>query len=134
MICEARNSSRRLTSVTRVPKRVRKSASSNAVSPPPITTIGLSLKNEPSQVAQADTPRPWRRCSDSSPSQRALAPVATITAFARYSSRSTHTRNGRSEKSTRVTSSVSSSAPKRSAWRRKSSIISGPMTPSGYPG
>ena len=46
------------------------------------------------------------RCSDSSPSQRALAPVATITACARYSSRPTQTRNGRSEKSTFVTSSV----------------------------
>ena len=106
MICEARNSSRRWTSVTFVPKRVRKSASSKAESPPPTTTIGFSLKNAPSQVAQAETPRPCRRCSDSSPSQRALAPVATITACARYSSRSTQTRNGRSEKSTFVTSSV----------------------------
>ena len=126
MICEARNSSRRLTSVTFVPKRVRNSASSNAVSPPPTTTICFSLKNEPSQVAQAETPRPCRRCSDSSPSQRALAPVATITAFARYSSRSTQTRNGRSEKSTFVTSSVTYSAPKRSAWRRKSCHHLGP--------
>ena len=44
MICEARNSSRRWTSVTFVPKRVRKSASSNAVSPPPTTTIVLLLE------------------------------------------------------------------------------------------
>ena len=43
----------------------------------------------------------------------------------------TSTRNGRSEKSTAVTSSVMNSAPKRSAWRRKSCIIAGPRTPSG---
>ena len=79
MICEARKSLRRWTSVTLVPKRVRKSASSNAESPPPTTTIVFSLKKAPSQVAQAETPRPWSRCSESSPSQRALAPVATIT-------------------------------------------------------
>ena len=36
------------------------------------------------------------------------------------------TRNGRVEKSTSVTSSVTNSAPNRSAWRRKSCIISGP--------
>ena len=63
---------------------------------------------------------PGARCSDSSPSWRALAPVATITARARYSSSPTSIRNGRSEKSTAVTSSVMNSAPKRSAWRRKS--------------
>ena len=37
--------------------RVRKIASSIAVSPPPTTTIGRFLKNAPSQVAQLDTPR-----------------------------------------------------------------------------
>ena len=131
MICEARKSLRRWTSVTFVPKRVRKSASSNAESPPPTTTISFSLKKAPSQVAQALTPRPWNRCSDSRPSHRALAPVAMMTERARYSSLWTVTRNGRSEKSTLVTSSVTNSAPKRSAWRRKSCIISGPITPSG---
>ena len=55
-----------------------------------------------------------------------VAPVAMITASARYSSSPTQMRNGCSEKSTRVTSSVTNSAPKRSAWRRKSFIISGP--------
>ena len=44
MICEARNSLRRWTSVTFVPKRVRNSASSNAESPPPTTTIVLLLE------------------------------------------------------------------------------------------
>ena len=55
-------------------------------------------------------------------------------AFAWYSSLSTQIRNGRSEKSTFVTSSVTNSAPNRFACRRKSSIIAGPMIPSGYPG
>ena len=41
MICDARNSSRRCTSVTLVRERVRKSASSIAESPPPTTTIVL---------------------------------------------------------------------------------------------
>jgi hypothetical protein len=91
----------------------------------------LSLKKAPSQVAHAETPRPFSRSSESSPSQRAVAPVAMITAFARYSSFSTQTRNGCSEKSTFVTSSVTNSAPKCSACARKSSIIFGPITPSG---
>ena len=56
----------------------------------------LSRKKAPSQVAQAETPRPLSRSSESSPSQRAVAPVATITDRAWYSSSSTQTRNGRS--------------------------------------
>ena len=68
--------------------------------------------------------------SDSRPSCRAVAPVATMTVSARYSSSPTHTRKGRSEKSTFVTSSVTNSAPNRSACLRKSRIISGPRTPS----
>src|SRR4051794_24362045 len=57
--------------------------------------------------------------------------VATITLSAVYSSSPTHTRSGCSVKSILVTSSVRNSAPKRSAWRRKSCIIAGPMIPSG---
>ena len=114
--------------------REMKVASSIAESPPPTTTTTLSRKNDASQVAQYETPRPCSRFSDSSPSWRALAPVATITESALYSSLSTHTRNGCSEKSTFVTSSVTNSAPNRSAWRRKSCIIAGPITPSAYPG
>jgi hypothetical protein len=53
-----------------------------------------------------------------------------ITAFARYSSSSTQMRSGCPEKSTFVTSSVRNVVPNRSAWRRKSAIISGPMIPS----
>ena len=59
MICDARNSSRRWTSVTFVANFVRKIASSIAESPPPTTTTCLSRKKAPSQVAQDETPRPW---------------------------------------------------------------------------
>ena len=48
------------------------------MSPPPTTAISRSLKKNPSQVAQADTPRPRSRVSLSSPSHSADAPVATI--------------------------------------------------------
>jgi hypothetical protein len=41
----------------------------------------LSRKNAPSQVAHADTPRPFSRSSESSPIQRAFAPVAMMTAL-----------------------------------------------------
>ena len=53
MILEARNSSRRCTTVTAVAKRVRKVASSIAESPPPTTAMSWSRKKKPSQVAQA---------------------------------------------------------------------------------
>ncbi len=36
----------------------------------------LAAIEEPSHVAQAETPKPWKAASDSSPSQRAWAPVA----------------------------------------------------------
>ena len=73
----------------------------------------LSLKNAASQVAQYETLRPCSSRSDSSPSWRALAPVAMITDSAWYSSSPTHTRKGRWEKSTRVTSSVTNVVPNR---------------------
>ena len=60
MMRDARNSSRRCTTVTLRAKRVRKVASSIAESPPPTTTMSWSLKKKPSQVAQALTPRPSR--------------------------------------------------------------------------
>jgi len=134
MMADARNSWRRCTMVTLSHMRVRNRASSMAVSPPPTTTTGLSLKKKPSQVAQALTPRPIIRCSPSIPSHLADAPVETMTAVPWCSSSPTHTRNGRAEKSTRLTSAVMKRVPKRSAWRRKSCIISGPSTPSGKPG
>src|SRR5579884_2191658 len=43
--------------VTLWPKRVRNRASSIAESPPPTTTICLSRKNAPSQVAHVEMPR-----------------------------------------------------------------------------
>ncbi len=58
MICEARNWSRRCSSVTDEPKRLRNPASSIAESPPPTTTIGLPRKKKPSHVAQNETPLP----------------------------------------------------------------------------
>ena len=76
----ARSASRRWTRVTRVAWLVRYSASSAAVLPPPTTTTSLPRKKKPSQVAQADTPKPLSRASLSRPSQRARAPVETMTA------------------------------------------------------
>ena len=131
MIGDARKTSRRWTTVTLDANLARKMASSIAESPPPTTTTSFSRKNAASQTAQYETPRPWSERSDSSPSWRAFAPVATMTVSARYSSSPTHTRNGRSEKSTFVASSVMNSAPKRSACLRNSCIISGPSTPPG---
>ena len=52
MIGDARNSSRRWTSVTLVANFVRKIASSIAESPPPTTTTSLSRKKAASQTAQ----------------------------------------------------------------------------------
>src|ERR1700739_2188470 len=52
MIFDARNSSRRCTSVTLLANRVRKRASSIAESPPPMTAMCWSRKKNPSQVAQ----------------------------------------------------------------------------------
>src|SRR5579884_2729985 len=80
MIFDARNSSRRCTRCTREANFVRKSASSQAESPPPTTYTSRSRKKAASHVAHAETPRPLSRFSESRPSQRALAPVATITA------------------------------------------------------
>jgi len=57
-IVPARNSSRRWTIDTDLAYRVRKIASSRALSPPPTTTRSFSLKKQPSQVAQYETPRP----------------------------------------------------------------------------
>ncbi len=63
MIFEARKVSLRCTSVTSLPKRLRKFASSMAESPPPITMIFFARKKKPSQVAQELTPWPISFCS-----------------------------------------------------------------------
>ena len=52
MIFDARNSSRRWTTVTLEANFDRKIASSIALSPPPTMMVGLSLKKAASQVAQ----------------------------------------------------------------------------------
>jgi hypothetical protein len=113
---------------------VRKMASSIAESPPPTTAIGFSRKKNPSHVAQVETPWPRRRCSDGSPSIRAVAPVVTIIALPRYSVLATQTPNGDADRSTRSASAVTNSAPKRSACSRNFIISSGPRMPSGKPG
>ncbi len=114
--------------------RARNSASSIAESPPPTTTICLSRKKKPSQVAQVDTPKPRRRLSLGRSSQRAVAPVEMMMLLARCSSSSIHTPKGREERSTRLTSVATSVAPNRSAWARMCCISSGPWIPSGNPG
>ena len=72
--------------------------------------------------------------SDGSPSSRADAPVAMISARAVYSCSSVVTVNGRRERSTDVTWPWMISAPNRSAWPRIEAISSGPMIPSLKPG
>ena len=135
MILEARSSLRRWTTVTLEANLVRKVASSMAVSPPPTTTTSLSRKKKPSQVAQADTPKPMSSDSEGRPSSLAEAPEAMISAsqvkrpLLRVSAA-----NGREPSSTSVTSSNSSRAPKRSTWVLVRCISSGPMMPSGNPG
>ena len=82
----ARKRSVRLMSVTLVAKRVRKSASSMAESPPPMTAISLPEAKNPSQVAQELTPWPMSACSEGRPSQRADAPEAMMSAMTTISS------------------------------------------------
>jgi hypothetical protein len=109
-------------------------AQPSAESPPPTTTMFWSLKKNPSQVAQVDTPRPMSSRSPGTPSSLAEAPVATMTVSASYAVSPTRTTNGRREKSTAVASSAIMSVPNRSACLRIVSISSGPMTPSTKPG
>ena len=128
MIGEARNSSRRWTSVD-----LRRRTSSGR-SPPPSPSRRrrrprppCSRKNAASQTAQYDTPRP---CSALLGLEAELAGgraggddhgLGAVLALA-----DPDAGTARSEKSTSVTSSVRNSAPKRSACARKSCIISGP--------
>jgi hypothetical protein len=51
-------------------KRVRKVASSSALSPPPTTAMSWSRKKKPSQVAHQETPRPDSSFSPGMPSWR----------------------------------------------------------------
>ena len=136
MIFDARNSSRRWTTVTLGAKRVRKVASSIAVSPPPTTTRSRPLKSAPSQVAQADTPYFWNFSSDGMPSHLADAPVAMISVSA-ASSPSVETTLERAVADRSTGGDVGGDArcvPKRSACALNSSISSGPWIPSGKPG
>ncbi len=136
MILEARRVSRRWTTVTLLANRVRKRASSRAVSPPPATTISRPLKKNPSQVAQADTPAPMRAFSEESPRNLAEAPVATITVQERISRPSSVVieKPPSGDFSIFSTMAVSMRAPKRVTWARIFSMSSGPVIPSGNPG
>mmetsp|Transcript_15883 Transcript_15883/g.49424 ORF Transcript_15883/g.49424 Transcript_15883/m.49424 type:complete len:215 (+) Transcript_15883:322-966(+) len=80
---DARKDERRCTTVTELDVRARTSASSIAVSPPPITTTGLSAYMKPSHVAHAETPAPLKSHSPGTPSQRESAPVAMTSACVR---------------------------------------------------
>jgi hypothetical protein len=66
-------------------------ASSIALSPPPTMTVGLSLKNAASQVAQYETPLPPSSSSPGTPSFLCSAPMARMTVRAWYSSSPTQT-------------------------------------------
>ena len=66
--------------LTELEVRARTSASSMAVSPPPITTTGLSRYRKPSQVAQDEMPLPRNSYSPGTSSQFESAPVARMTA------------------------------------------------------
>ena len=132
---DARSSSLRWMRVTDEQRRERNRASSAAVSPPPTTATGWFRKKAPSQVAQADTPRPRSACSDSRPRYRALAPVAIMTARASSVPPPDNTSLGESaEKSEVDTSSMRYRAPNRSACCRISPTSAVPSVPSGKPG
>ena len=135
MIRLARSSSRRWMIVTVSANLVRNRASSMAESPPPTTAMSWPRKKNPSQVAHQETPWPDSRFSSGRPSSRYPDPIARITAWARCSAPSPSTTTLISpSRDMAVTSSVTSSAPKRSAWARRLSMRSGPMIPCGNPG
>ena len=93
-----------------------------------------SLKKNPSQVAQVETPRPISLASLGRPSSLAEAPVATMTVCASMVTSPPVTLKGRLRKSTAVTSSAIISVPKRSACFWKVSMSGGPSMPSTKPG
>lgn len=69
------------------------------------------------------------------PNRLALAPVAMIIASAVFGSGSSDQYlNGREERSTRETVSVTTRVPKRIDWSRNLSMSSGPRIPVGKPG
>ena len=62
--------------VTSLAYLVRKTLSSAAAKPPPITNTFFPVKNSPSQVAQYATPCPRNSLSPSNPASRGWAPAA----------------------------------------------------------
>ena len=126
MIFEARNCSRRCSSVTLVAKRVRKSASSIAESPPPTTAISLPEKKKPSHVAHELTPCPISACSDGRPSQRAEAPLAMISVRVWMVSLPTLSSIGRFDRSADDRCPMRNSAPNLAACSFMFSMSCGP--------
>ncbi len=62
---------------------MRKSPSSMAASPPPITAITSPLKKAPSQMAQYETPFPAYSPSPGTPSFTGVPPAVRMTAGAK---------------------------------------------------
>ena len=90
------------------------------MSPPPITTSGLSRNtgSAPSQTAHAEIPFCHSRSVPGTSSRLAVAPVAMMSVRARTLSSSANTVNGRSLRSTRSTVTVSMRAPQfTDCWR-----------------
>merc|ERR1711998_746785 len=100
-----------------------------AVSPPPTTTTGFSLKRKPSQVAQELTPPPLKSYSPSTPSQRLSAPVAMTTLWLVRLLPSVYILKSDSPASMRTTFSSRNLAPNDDACCRISCTMTGPVMP-----
>jgi hypothetical protein len=86
-------------------------------------------------VAQVETPCPDSTRSDPISSQRADAPVATMSvSVVIFLPSAIVSVNGRCFRSTAMTLPWTTCVPNRSAWTRISVISSGPMMPSRNPG
>ena len=133
MILDARNSSRRCTSVTSLPKRVRKFASSMAESPPPITMILLPGRRSRRRWRRL-TPWPISFCSVPAPASAPKRRRRRSAVRVSIHSPSTLRRNGRCEKSVSMTAPCMYSAPKCCACCFMFSTRSGPLMPSGKAG
>mmetsp|Transcript_30712 Transcript_30712/g.52532 ORF Transcript_30712/g.52532 Transcript_30712/m.52532 type:complete len:204 (-) Transcript_30712:895-1506(-) len=124
---DARKVSRRWMSVTDDDVRARTSASSIAVSPPPITTTGFAEKRKPSHVAHDETPPPLKSSSPGTESQRLSAPVAITIACAVSAELFVLITKGRCDRSTSSTSSSSKVVANLRACRFMSLMMSPPL-------
>ena len=99
---------------------MRCSASSTAASPPPTTITGFCMKNEPSQEAQWEMPRPRNASSPGTPRVVKREPLATITVRAAWVPASDSTSSKSPSRRTAVTSFIATSRPAAVAcsWSR----------------